>query len=126
LWTWYYLSKITPQRLIRHFMMKLDLRNLDHRAQGFRAALGRHELQVGVLLVNRLAEEVGGVLGAFEQPDRVVDVVRQKLGAIPLLVAVVGLDRALEPGPEHGVDREIRIRVRGDRADLDPGRLLVA
>jgi hypothetical protein len=106
--------------------MELNLGNLDDRAQRFGAPFGRRQLEVGVLLVDDLAQEIGGELGAFEQPDRIVDVVREELGAIALLVAVVRFDRPLEPGPEHRVDREIGIRVRRDRADLDPGRLLVA
>ena|SRR5215210_3685668 len=61
----------------------------------------------------------------LEQPDGVVDVVRQKAGARPLVPILLALG-AFEPGLEQGVDRHVRVSVGSDGANLDACRALVA
>ena len=61
---------------------------LDPRAERLGAALGRGELQLGVLLVHLGAEQLLRVLAALEEPDRVVDVVGQEARAVRLALVL--------------------------------------
>src|SRR4026209_809252 len=120
------MSELIPEVLVRDLVVELDLLALDARPERLGAALGGGELQLRVLLVYLGAEQLLGVLARLEEPDRVVDVVRQEARAVLLVLVVEVAERALEPGLEDREDRQVGVDVGRDRADLDAGRALVA
>ena len=118
-------SELQPEVLVRDLVVELHLGGLDEGAEGLGAAFGLHELELGefgvYLLPHRLLHEPA----PLEHPDGVVDVVRQEAGARPLVPLLLALG-AFEPGPEQGVDRQVRVGVGSDGAHLHAGRALVA
>src|SRR5262245_11126973 len=120
------ISKLVPEVLVGDLVVELDLLALDPRPERLGAALGGGELQLRVLLVHLGAKQLLGVLARLEEPDRVVDVVRQEARAVLLVLVLEVADWAFEPRLEDREDRQVRVDVGRDRAHLDARRALVA
>src|SRR6266511_801416 len=114
--------EIGPQRLVIDLVVELDLGALDPRAKQARASVGRSLLQISVLRDDLLAEERRGIFAAAEVVERGIDVIRQEA----LLRANAGSQRAFQSGLQQGVEHQIWVGIRADRAHLDTGRILIA
>src|SRR6185312_10473104 len=117
--------EMRPEKLVRDLVVELHFRGLDEGAEGLGAAFGLGHLDLGELGVHLFPHRLLHEPAPLEQPDGVVDVVRQEAGARSLVPVLLGLG-TFEPGLEQGVDRHVRIGVGSDGAHLDARRALVA
>ena len=114
-------SELRPEELVRDLVVELHLGSLDVRAESLGTAFGLGELDLGELGVHLLPHHLLHEPAPLEQPDGVVDVVRQEAGAQPLVSVLLALG-AFEPGLEQCVDRHVRVGVGSDGAHLDARR----
>jgi len=118
--------ELTPEVLIRDFVVELHLRGLDACAEGLRAAVRLRLFDVHVALVHFGTEQFRHELAAFEETDAVIDVVGQELGARAPRFGVLVSQRPFQSRAEQRVERQVRVGVRCNRPHLDTRRLLVA
>ncbi len=99
-------------------MVELHLGALDDASQLARAAVGDSLLQVGIAALHVGAQNVCDPLRILEILNRLLDVVGQEASAAAQTLGRG--DLSVNAGLEDAIERQVRIGVRGNGADLSP------
>src|SRR6202790_4928471 len=113
-----------PEELVVDFVMVLDFGGFYEGAEGTRATVGGTLFQIAVAAFYISAKKFGGPLRFAEIFQCDVNVVRQIAFGLAKVFDFGSF--AIQAALENGIENQIRIGVRGNRANFDAAALFVA